>query len=87
MIKGASSTSGYCFITFPTSSHASSVLSHFGKQPPMLMPGSERTFKLNWATGLPGVQPKWEGEWSVFVGDLGREVTEGELVVRGIPVS
>jgi hypothetical protein len=53
----------------------------------MLMPGSERTFKLNWATGLPGVQPKWEGEWSVFVGDLGREVTEGELVVRGIPVS
>lgn len=45
MIKGASSTSGYCFITFPTSSHAQAVLAHFSKQPPMLMPGSERTFK------------------------------------------
>lgn len=45
MIKGASSTSGYCFITFPTSAHAQSVLAHFSKQPPMLMPGSERTFK------------------------------------------
>lgn len=37
---------------------------------------------VNWATGLPGVQPKWEGEYSVFVGDIGRETTEGELVVR-----
>lgn len=45
MIKGASSTSGYCFITFPTSPHAQAVLAHFSKQPPMLMPGSERTFK------------------------------------------
>lgn len=45
MIKGASSTSGYCFITFPTSAHAQAVLGHFSKQPPMLMPGSERTFK------------------------------------------
>jgi len=45
MIKGASSTSGYCFITFPTAGHAQSVLGYFSKQPPMLMPGSERTFK------------------------------------------
>jgi hypothetical protein len=37
---------------------------------------------VNWATGLPGVQPRWEGEYSVFVGDLGRDVGEGELVVR-----
>ena len=36
---------------------------------------------VNWATGLPGVQPKWESEFSVFVGDIGRETTEAELVV------
>lgn len=47
----------------------------------MLMPRSARVFKLNWGTGLPGVQPRWEGEYSVFVGDLGREVGEAELVV------
>jgi hypothetical protein len=50
----------------------------------MLMPRSTRTFKLNWGTGLPGVQPRWEGEYSVFVGDLGREVGESELVVSPI---
>ncbi|KAH8929049.1 hypothetical protein BT69DRAFT_1212010, partial [Atractiella rhizophila] len=44
------------------------------------MPNSTRTFKLNWATGLPGVPPKWEGEWSVFVGEIAREVGEAELV-------
>ncbi|KAI9609283.1 hypothetical protein H4Q26_007233 [Puccinia striiformis f. sp. tritici PST-130] len=44
------------------------------------MPGCERTFKLNWATGLPGVQPTWDREFSVFIRDLDREVTEGELV-------
>ena len=41
---------------------------------------------MNWATGLPGVQPKWEGEYSVFVGDLGREVSEGELVALFTPL-
>ena len=41
---------------------------------------------VNWATGLPGVQPKWEGEYSVFVGDLGREVSEGELVALFTPL-
>jgi RNA recognition motif-containing protein len=41
---------------------------------------------VNWATGLPGVQPKWEGEYSIFVGDLGREVTEGELVALFTPL-
>lgn len=47
----------------------------------MLMPRSGRTFKLNWGTGVPGSAPKWEGEWSVFVGDLAREVGEQELMV------
>ncbi|EGG08059.1 uncharacterized protein MELLADRAFT_31610, partial [Melampsora larici-populina 98AG31] len=36
--------------------------------------------QLNWATGLPGVQPTWDREFSVFIRDLDREVSEGELV-------
>lgn len=37
---------------------------------------------VNWATGMPGAAPQWENEYSIFVGDLCREVTESELVVR-----
>ncbi|GAA5832799.1 hypothetical protein JCM3766R1_007047 [Sporobolomyces carnicolor] len=81
MSRGASSpSSGYCFITFPSSAEASRVLARFNASPPMLMPRSGRTFKLNWGTGVPGSAPKWEGEWSVFVGDLAREVGEQELM-------
>lgn len=76
-----SPSSGYCFLTFPSVNHAAQVLARFNAAPPTLMPRSSRTFKLNWGTGLPGVQPRWEGEHSVFVGDLGREVGEAELVV------
>lgn len=80
MSRGASPSSGYCFITFPSSAEASRVLARFNASPPMLMPRSGRTFKLNWGTGVPGSAPKWEGEWSVFVGDLAREVGEQELM-------
>ncbi|GAA6008646.1 hypothetical protein JCM11491_003381 [Sporobolomyces phaffii] len=80
MSRGASPSSGYCFITFPSSVEASRVLARFNASPPMLMPRSGRTFKLNWGTGVPGSAPKWEGEWSVFVGDLAREVGEQELM-------
>lgn len=51
------------------------------------MPRSSRTFKLNWGTGLPGLQPRWDGEYSVFVGDLGREVGEADLVVSVLALS
>lgn len=50
------------------------------------MPRSGRTFKLNWGTGLPGLQPRWDGEWSVFVGDLAREVGEADLMVSAFPL-
>ncbi|GAA5924236.1 uncharacterized protein JCM15063_005579 [Sporobolomyces koalae] len=80
MSRGASPSSGYCFITFPSPAEASRVLARFNASPPMLMPRSGRTFKLNWGTGVPGSAPKWEGEWSVFVGDLAREVGEQELM-------
>ncbi|GAA6062988.1 hypothetical protein JCM10212_004970 [Sporobolomyces blumeae] len=80
MSRGASPSSGYCFLTFPSPTEAARVLGRFNASPPMLMPRSGRTFKLNWGTGVPGSAPKWEGEWSVFVGDLAREVGEQELM-------
>ncbi|GAA6042815.1 hypothetical protein JCM8097_004441 [Rhodosporidiobolus ruineniae] len=80
MSRGASPSSGYCFLTFPSATEASRVLARFNAGPPMLMPRSGRTFKLNWGTGLPGLQPRWDGEYSVFVGDLAREVGESELM-------
>jgi len=82
MSRGASPASGYCFLTFPTTADAQRALQRFNSQPPMLMPRSGRTFKLNWGTGLPGLQPRWDGEFSVFVGDLAREVGEADLMVR-----
>ena len=72
-------------MTFPSAAHAAEVLSKFNAAPPTMMPRSGRTFKLNWETGLPGLQPRWDGEYSVFVGDLGREVSEADLVVSGQP--
>lgn len=86
LIRGTANSAGYCFLTFPSSSHAAAVLSRYLAAPPVLMPRSSRTFKLNWATGLPGVQPTWDGEWSVFVGDLGKEVGEADLVSLFAPL-
>lgn len=80
MISGASPSSAYCFLTYPNAEMAEHAWKMISNMPPTLMPGCERTFKLNWATGLPGVQPTWDREFSVFIRDLDREVTEGELV-------
>ncbi|GAA5962147.1 hypothetical protein JCM21900_006983 [Sporobolomyces salmonicolor] len=86
MSRGASPSSGYCFLTFPSPAEAARVLNRFNAGPPMLMPRSGRTFKLNWGTGVPGSVPRWEGEWSVFVGDLAREVGEQELMALFAPL-
>ncbi|GAA5863958.1 hypothetical protein JCM8547_005295 [Rhodosporidiobolus lusitaniae] len=86
MSRGASPSSGYCFLTFPSAPEAARVLSRFNASPPLLMPRSGRTFKLNWGTGLPGLQPRWDGEFSVFVGDLAREVGESELMALFTPL-
>ncbi|GAA5979652.1 hypothetical protein JCM10908_003000 [Rhodotorula pacifica] len=86
MSRGASPTSGYCFLTFPTTIDAARALTRFNSSPPVLMPRSNRTFKLNWGTGLPGVQPRWDGEFSVFVGDLAREVGESDLMTLFTPL-
>ncbi|GJN88103.1 hypothetical protein Rhopal_001059-T1 [Rhodotorula paludigena] len=86
MSRGASPSSGYCFLTFPSTVDAARALARFNAAPPTLMPRSGRTFKLNWGTGLPGLQPRWDGEWSVFVGDLAREVGEADLMALFTPL-
>ncbi|BGP29610.1 hypothetical protein JCM10296v2_001349 [Rhodotorula toruloides] len=86
MSRGASPSSGYCFLTFTSATDASRALSRFNAAPPVLMPRSGKTFKLNWGTGLPGSQPTWDGEFSVFVGDLAREVGEADLLALFSPL-
>ncbi|BGP22399.1 mRNA binding post-transcriptional regulator [Rhodotorula toruloides] len=86
MSRGASPSSGYCFLTFSSATDASRALTRFNANPPVLMPRSGKTFKLNWGTGLPGSQPTWDGEFSVFVGDLAREVGEADLLALFSPL-
>lgn len=84
----------YCFVTFSSlSAVASAILKNR-----MRVPGSPRVFKLNWASGstqghgqhhdlravggrqAPGARSATE--YSVFVGDLGSDVTEEVLFAR-----
>ncbi|KAH9854977.1 hypothetical protein C2E23DRAFT_725296 [Lenzites betulinus] len=45
---------GYCFLTFPTQAHASSVLAQVGNtNTPLIMPNSAKQFSLNWAASVP----------------------------------
>ncbi|KAF9000226.1 hypothetical protein BDQ17DRAFT_683200 [Cyathus striatus] len=47
---------GYCFLTFPSPSHAAAVLSQINNSQksgaPVTMPNSSRPFVLNWATNI-----------------------------------
>lgn len=74
----------YCFVTFATKAAVASAIQKHGLQ----IPGSTRTFKLNWASGGAGsysassgggTQDKNQVEYSVFVGDLGPDITELQL--------
>ncbi|KAF2666829.1 RNA-binding domain-containing protein [Microthyrium microscopicum] len=72
---------GYCFVDFTSPQAAAKALAVNG-QP---MPNSQRTFKLNWASGggLADRSRDDRGpEYSIFVGDLGPEVNE--LVLANI---
>lgn len=45
---------GYCFLTFPTQSHAASVLQQVNtSNAPLIMPNSAKQFSLNWASSVP----------------------------------
>jgi len=74
-----SGNAGYCFVDFASPDAAAKALGLNGS----LIPNSNRPFKLNWASGggLADRSRDERGpEFSVFVGDLGPEVTEFVLV-------
>lgn len=77
--KFSGSNAGYCFVDFPSANAAAKALTLNGQ----LIPNSNRPFKLNWASGggLADRSRDERGpEFSIFVGDLGPEVTEFVLV-------
>ncbi|KAF1944679.1 RNA-binding domain-containing protein [Clathrospora elynae] len=74
-----SGNAGYCFVDFASADAAAKALGLNGT----LIPNSNRPFKLNWASGggLADRSRDERGpEFSIFVGDLGPEVTEFVLV-------
>lgn len=80
----------YCFVTFSSQQAVASAI----QKNRMQVPGSSRTFKLNWASGGNHGDPraarqggvssgaKSSSEFSVFVGDLDQNVTEPTLYAR-----
>ena len=79
---------GFCFLTFPTSTHAASVLAQVNSQP-IAMPNSTKPFILNWASAVPPVAlphnslpstNQYPKEYSIFVGDLAPETSNSDLV-------
>ncbi|KAF9773140.1 hypothetical protein IL306_009102 [Fusarium sp. DS 682] len=73
-----SGNAGYCFVEFQSPESATAALSMNGKP----VPNSNRSFKLNWASGGGLVDRRDDRgpEYSIFVGDLGPEVNEYVLV-------
>ncbi|KAI0320217.1 hypothetical protein OF83DRAFT_1053524 [Amylostereum chailletii] len=85
---------GYCFLTFPSPSHAASVLTQINNQSsgtPITMPNSTKPFLLNWASSTPitpslsppgnaSQQTQYPKEYSIFVGDLAPEASNSDLV-------
>ncbi|KAI8817849.1 uncharacterized protein EV422DRAFT_622327 [Fimicolochytrium jonesii] len=73
---------GYCFVDFMSNQAA---MRHLTTINGTLIPGTSRTFKLNWASGgsaavMGGARDDRGPEYSVFVGDLGPEVTDFMLL-------
>ncbi|KAJ3098053.1 hypothetical protein HDU97_004347 [Phlyctochytrium planicorne] len=72
-VSGASA--GYCFVDFSSHASAMRLLNSVNGS---LIPGTNKVFKLNWASGGGMVDRREQGgpEYSIFVGDLGAEVTD-----------
>ncbi|XP_047153711.1 polyadenylate-binding protein RBP47B'-like [Vigna umbellata] len=65
---------GYGFIEFVSHAAAERVLQTYNG---MQMPGTEQTFRLNWASfGIGERRPDAGPEYSIFVGDLAPDVTD-----------
>ncbi|CAG8550839.1 13981_t:CDS:2 [Acaulospora morrowiae] len=78
--KFTGANAGYCFVDFVSNAAAVKALSTVNGTP---IHGTNRVFKLNWASGggLTDRNRDDRGpEFSIFVGDLGPEVTEWMLV-------
>ncbi|KAI9207629.1 uncharacterized protein BJ171DRAFT_278644 [Polychytrium aggregatum] len=76
--KFSSVNAGYCFLDFSSHANAARCLNTFNSTP---IPGTNRVFKLNWASGGGMVDRKDDRvvEYSVFVGDLSQDV--GDLLL------
>ncbi|KAF9105648.1 hypothetical protein BGX27_009509 [Mortierella sp. AM989] len=80
--KYTGASAGYCFVEL---SNPAAAVKAIGTLNGMLIPGTNKTFKLNWATGggvTSSAGPGAGQEYSVFVGDLSPEVTEFMLVSK-----
>lgn len=82
--KMTQASAGYCFIEFTTSTSAAKLLASLNGT---VIPGTRSVFKLNWAAGSGygnenGTRSGGENnyEFSIFVGDLGQEVTDTMLM-------
>ncbi|KAI0200251.1 RNA-binding domain-containing protein [Astrocystis sublimbata] len=73
-----SGNAGYCFVEFASPEGAQKALALNGTS----IPQTDRAFRLNWASGggLVDRRDDRSPEYSIFVGDLGHEVTEFVLV-------
>ncbi|ESK92487.1 mrna binding post-transcriptional regulator [Moniliophthora roreri MCA 2997] len=84
---------GYCFLTFRSPAHASSVLAQLNSSAtPPIMPNSAKPFNMNWAnsvqlsssvptpTSFSPNQQQYPAEYSIFVGDLAPETSNSDLV-------
>ncbi|KAF9365217.1 hypothetical protein BGX34_010861 [Mortierella sp. NVP85] len=78
--KYTGASAGYCFVELSSPAAAAKAISTLNG---VLIPGTTKVFKLNWATG-GGVSSSGPAgqEYSVFVGDLSPEVTEFMLVSK-----
>lgn len=77
--KYSGQNAGYCFVDFGNNASAIKALTNLQGS---FIPGTNRPFRLNWASG-GGMNERGRDdrtpEFSVFVGDLGSEVTDQVL--------
>jgi len=76
--KATGLPSGYCFVDFQSPQAAQRALQTLNNQP---IPNTRSFFRLNWSSGGQTQGMRFDGgpEYSLFVGDLGREVTDYQL--------
>ncbi|KAG9319737.1 hypothetical protein KVV02_004853 [Mortierella alpina] len=80
--KYTGASAGYCFVELSGPAAAAKAINTLNG---MLIPGTNKVFKLNWASGGGMASASGPGvgqEFSVFVGDLSPEVTEFMLVSK-----